>query len=85
MEAGAGIALPLGISPAQIRSYPLHGLRGKAVIVIVHRLIKFERVNPEHSSQQRSSQPLGGSSGMGFLCKDAIARGDEGGIRVHCQ
>lgn len=172
--------LPLGISPSQIRSYPLHGLRGKAVIVIAQvsailmipgcaeftallppsmptqegyaewakqvplgkdkaeadkhfaqrnndtgrwksslisseltnegnrsvyrygwkrnasysdanvfyydltfiadRLIKFEWVNPEHSSQ-----PLRGSLGMGFLCKDAIARGDEGGIRVHCQ
>lgn len=31
---------------------------------------------------KRLSSP---SSGMSFLCKDAIASGDEGGIFIHCQ
>ncbi len=43
-------------------------------------LIKFEAVNPMTLSRQGS----GGNTGMGFLCKDAIARGDQGGIRTHC-
>ena len=42
-------------------------------------LIKFEA-----KDSARPAQPTGGNTGMGFLCKDAIARGDQGGIRTHC-
>jgi hypothetical protein len=43
-------------------------------------LIKFERVLSGSASHSAPSV----KSGMGFLCKDAIARGDESAIRVHC-
>ena len=31
-----------------------------------------------------NKQSSGSSSGMSFLCKDAISRGDSGAINVHC-
>jgi hypothetical protein len=35
------------------------------------------------NQQTKASKPQ--NSGMSFLCKDAIARGDQGAIFVHCQ
>ncbi|MBI3611024.1 MAG: hypothetical protein HY204_10030 [Nitrospirae bacterium] len=32
----------------------------------------------------RAPSASSGNGGMGFLCKDAIARGDDMAIRVHC-
>jgi len=49
-------------------------------IFVDDKLVKFERVaKSENNSVPQDKQ------GLGFLCKDAIARGDRGAMLVHCQ
>lgn len=53
------------------------------------KLIKVEVIDPERfsemgNSQQRTSSPSESNTGMTFMCKEAIARGDKGAIRIYC-
>jgi len=50
------------------------------LIFVDDKLVKFEKVSERtNNSTQQEKQ------GLGFLCKEAIARGDRGAMTVHCQ